>query len=428
MSQDKKQISQKGLLVTLKVQLLKENVQKAYKQNLVSLSSKVELKGFRKGSNALKIQALEKQRGQIIREEAIDKMLQKIVSEVVSENKHRVASQFTITKRDGDGVEKDVSVELTYEVFSDIPEDKVEKLSINTVKAKIGEDSVKAEIEKLQEHYGEWVEVKRAAKDGDQLKIDFAGRLDGELFEGGSATDQELTLGSGQFIPGFEDNLVGKKGGDETTFKIKFPKDYHSKNLAGKEVEFEVRIQNVKEKKLLEVGKKLFEVSGTKATKKPEFEKEIKERLESDASYLAASINRKRLLAEIKKKISFPVPESLVEQEMEGVKEKNDKLSDKELRTQAESSLMVGLLLRHYIDKWSITASEAQIRDFIMMAAPSGIAPEMFVQWYIQDQNRLDQITGLVLEQNVFDKLLTVVKIKEVLTSVKDLEAELKEE
>lgn len=427
MSQDKKQISQKGLQVTVKVQFACENIEKAYKQHLKKMATQVDLKGFRKGNNALKLQALERQRGPYIREEAIDQMLQKVVSEGVKENKHEVASQFTLTKRDGDGVSKDVVIELTYEVFSEIPEAKVEKITVKAAKADVTDADVKLEIEKLQEHYGEWTAVKRASKDGDQLKIDFIGRLNGELFEGGSATDQELILGSGKFIPGFEDNLVGKKGGDEVKFNVTFPEDYQSEELAGKKAEFEVKIHSVSEKKLLEVGKKLFEASGAKATKTPEFEKEIKERIASDAEHLARALNRKRLTAELKRNISFPLPESVLKQEIEGIKSKDEKITDKEAKTQAEISLMLGLLLRHYIDKWSIKADEAQVRDYIMMAAPAGIAPEMFVGWYMQDKERLGQVQGLVLEQNVFDKLLTVVKIKEVLTSIKDLESELKE-
>jgi|GEM_PF-5908853 len=427
MSQDKKQSSQKGLVVTLKVGFSCERVQKAYRQHLTKVSSQVQLKGFRKGSSLLKLKALEKQRGVYIREEAIDRLLQEIVSESVTEQKHKVASGFTVTKRDGDGITKDVSIELTYEVFGEIPEAKVEKLSVKTVIPVISADNIKAEVEKLQEHHGSWVDTGEVSKYGDQLKIDFIGRLNGELFDGGSASDQEVILGAGNFIPGFEDNLTGHKAQSEVTFKITFPKDYQSEALAGKEVEFETKIQSVQKKELMAIGKEFFEASGSSAEEKVDFEKELEGRLEKDAAHLAKAINRKRILAELKKRIQFPVPDSMLSKEKEIIAAKDDKLSDKEVNLRAESSLMMGLLLRHYIDKWSIKAENEQIREFITMGVPDGIAPEMFIEWYMQDQERLEQITGLVLEQNVFDKLLTVVNIKESKTSIKDLEAELKE-
>lgn len=428
MSQDNKQISQKGLVVTVKMSFSKDSIQKSYQKHLVKVSSQVNLPGFRKGAQALKMKEMERSRGAIIREEAIEQLMQDVLTEVVRENKHKVASRPELTKRDGDGINSDVKMELSYEVFDVIPEDKVEKLSVEVVAPKITEKDVNAEIAKIQEHFGEWKVVKRASKQGDKLKIDFAGKIDGELFDGGSATDQEIVLGSGRFIPGFEDNLVKQKAGEETTFTVTFPKDYQQESLAGKKAEFEVKVQSVEEKQPLEIGEKLFELSGVKEKDEDGFKEEIQRRLTEDASKLAGAISRRRLKAAIKKKISFAIPESALNEEIEAIKAHDKEVSDKDANKAANEALLIGLLLRHYIEKWSISPDQKEVQEYIEMASPPNVAPQMFYEWYIQDQGRLDQVRSLVLEQMVLGKLLTVVKTKEVLKSIQDIEAELKEE
>ena len=181
---------------------------------------------------------IERTKGKAVRAEAVDQMLQNVLNEVIRDNKHTLASRPEVVNTKGDGVESDIVCQLACEVFADMPEVDLSKLSVNTVKANVSADNIASEIEKLADHHGEWVKVDRASKDGDQLKMDFVGRLDGELFEGGSATDQTIELGAGRFLPDFEKNLLKKKADEEVSFKVKFPKDYQQQ-LAGKTAVFE---------------------------------------------------------------------------------------------------------------------------------------------------------------------------------------------
>lgn len=428
MSQENKQVSQKGLKVSVKITLSQEEVNKAYQKHLMRVASQMNVKGFRRSAQALKMKEIERTKGKFVRAEAIDQMLQKELNAVIEEHKHTLAARPEVVNTKGDGITEDVVCQLAYEVFAEMPEVDLAKLSVNTIKAEVSSENVAEEIKKLAEHHGEWVSVERAGKEGDQLKIDFVGRLDGELFDGGSATDQTIELGAGKFLPDFEKNLLKKKAGDEVSFKVKFPKDYQSEMLAGKTAVFDVKVHDVSEKKPLASGKKLYELAGSKATKKPEFEKEIKSRLEEDAGHLAKVLNRKRLTAVLKKKISFPLPEGTVAEEVKALLEKNKDMKEKVAKEKAADSLSIALILRHYVQAYSITASEEDIKAYIAIGAPNGVSVDMFYDWYIQDKARLDQVRAVVVEQNTLDKILTVVKTKESASSIAEIEKELKED
>ena len=157
------------------------------------------------------------------------------------------------------------------------------------------------------------------------------------------------------------------------------------------------------------------------------FEKEIETRLASDATLLANAVNRKRLAKVLKKKISFPLPEATVQEEMDALKKRDEKIADKAAKAQAEESLKIALILRHYITEFAVAATEEDIKSYIAMGAPSQMAIDGFYEWYIQDQNRLKQVQAAVIEQNALDVILTKVKAKEKACTIADIEKELKE-
>lgn len=427
MSQDNKQVSQKGLSVSVKITLSHEDVTKAYKKHLQKVSSQISVRGFRKSARELKMREIERTKGPLVRAEVIDQMLQETLNDLIKEKGHTLASRPEVVNTKGDGIENDIVCQMSYEVFADMPDVDVSKLSVEKVIANVSSENITQEITKLKEHHGEWVTVDRASKAGDQLKIDFIGRLDGELFEGGSATDQTIELGAGQFLPDFEKNLSKVKAGEEKTFKVSFPKEYQSEKLAGKKASFDVKVHTVSEKKPLESGKKLYEAAGSKATKKADFEKEIQERLETDAAHLAKAINRKRMAAVLKKKVTFPLPENTLNEEIKALQERDKDLKDKAAKQKATDSLTMALILRHYVQAYNIKATEADIKAYIAIGAPSQMSADGFYEWYVQDQSRLDQVRAAVIEQNTFDKLLSLVKTKEVKVSIQDIEKELKE-
>ncbi len=427
MNQDNKQVSQKGLKVSVKITLDQADVAKSYQKHLHKVAGEMSVRGFRKSAHALKMREIERTKGPMVRVEVIDQMLQESLNEVIKAHNHSLASRPEMVNNKGDGVDSNIVCQMSYEVFSEIPDVDLSKLSVEVVKSEVHQDNIAEEIDKLREHHGEWVAVDRASKEGDQLKIDFVGRLDGELFDGGSATDQTIEIGAGQFLPDFEKNLKKVKAGEEKSFNVNFPKEYQSEKLAGKKAGFDVKVLSVSEKKPLDIGKKLFELSDSTATEVLDFEKEIKSRLETDAVHLANAINRKRMSVVLKKKIIFPLPECTLNDEVKALQEKDSEMKDKVAKQKATDSLTMALILRHYIQTYQVKATEEDVRAYIAIGAPGQMSVDSFYEWYVQDQSRLNQVQAAVIEQNALDKLLTLVKTKEVVCSIKDIEKELKE-
>lgn len=194
------------------------------------------------------------------------------------------------------------------------------KLTTRPESVKVSAKEVDEIIERMRASFAEKKEVKREAKDGDEVVIDFVGKKDGVAFDGGTATDYSLTLGSNQFIPGFEEGVVGHKAGDEFDLDLAFPEDYHAKDLAGTKVTFSVTLKKVLEKELPAVDDNLAKKAGafnTVADLKADIRKEIgkqKER-EADGKF------RDALIAELVEKSTVPIPEILIEDQMRSIEQ-----------------------------------------------------------------------------------------------------------
>ena len=425
MNQENIKVSQKGLQVKVAVTLLKEDIAAQYRKRLNKISSKTKISGFRKGGNAIK--EIERRSGPAVRGEVVESMLQEALSSVIRDNKHHQANMPNLEKADGDGVEKDMVCHFVYEVFPPIENADLAKLKVDVAKPKITKENIAEEVIKLQEHHGEWVDVERKSQDGDQLSIDFAGRLNGELFDGGSATDQTIVLGEGKFLPDFEKNLLKKAAKETVSFDVNFPKDYQSDKLAGQKATFDVVVHAVKQKKELAVGKKLYEATNIEAKTKADFEQKIEERLEQDAAHLVKAINRKRFAKKVVPFFKLKLPESALQKEMDELKGRDETLTDKQAKAQATESMSLALVMRHYMNDLKIRVTEQDLKDYISIAAPVHISPEMFYEWYRQDEKRMEQVQSIVAEQKIFDAMIAQATTKEVLVSISDIEKELKE-
>lgn len=425
MNDENIKVSQKGTLVKVEVKLDKDDIQQQYRKDLKKLAAKTKIPGFRKGTSA--IGELERRSGPAIRGEAIERMLQEALGHAIDTKQHQPAMTPTLEKSDGDGIEKDMIFHFEYEVFPEIPEQDLSKVKMDVVAADISAKNIQDEITKLQEHHGEWISIERKSKNGDQLTIDFAGRVDGELFEGGSATDQKMILGAGKFLPDFEKGLKGVVGKQTTKFKVSFPKDYQSEALAGKKAEFEVVVHSVAEKKLMPVGKKLYEVTDSKCKTKAEFEGEIKKRLQKDADHLTKAINRKRLSEKLVGHFKLKLPPKALNAEIEAIQKEKTDISAKDAKTTATRNMSLSLILRHYHQLLSVQLVEKDVKDYISIAAPDQVDPGMFYEWYKSDEKRFEQIKNVVLEHKVFDSILEKMATNEKPTSLEKIEKELKD-
>ncbi|CAN0206069.1 unnamed protein product, partial [Chrysoparadoxa australica] len=209
----------------------------------------------------------------------------------------------------------DVEVEMTYEKLPEIPELDLSQLKLERLVAKADDAAIDEALANLAETAQDFTPRKKGskAKDGDQVVMDFVGKVDGEAFEGGSAEDYPLVLGSNSFIPGFEEQLVGVKAGEEKAVTVSFPEDYQADHLAGKEATFDCTIKEVKEPAAAEINDELAKKFG--AEDLDALKAQIAERLEAEYVGAARAVMKRGLLDELDKLVSFELPPSLVEAE-----------------------------------------------------------------------------------------------------------------
>lgn len=401
-----------------------EDINKAYEAEFAKVSSQTKVKGFRKGK-ANKF--IEQRNGPAIRAQTLDSLLDTQVKQLIGELKHDVATTPTVTKSDGDGQSAEMKIELSYEVFPEMPETDLSKISIKGVNYKVAKSDIDEEIDRIRDHHCDWKAAEGKSEEGHRISMDYAGKIGDELFEGGSATDQQMVLGEKRFMPEFEAALVGVEKGKEVTFDVNFPEDYHGKNVAGKTAQFAVKVHAVEAKAPKALGKELYELAGTQANTKPEFEKEIKERLEADAAYLVEAVNRRRLLKELSSVIKVDLPQGVVEKETKSAIEQEEGMAEKDAKQVVENNLMRALIVKHYMRQMDIKITTDDIKKHIEIMTPPQVSPEYFFQWYVQDKDRVQQAQSTLLEQKTLSEVLTKVKMETKAHSLSEIEAELKE-
>ncbi len=286
---------------------------KAYKQ----IRKNITIDGFRKGKAPRKM--IENMYGEgIFVEEALNDLLEKNYSAALDEVGADVIAQPSIELGEVKKGE-DVVVTVTVECFPEVEVKNYKGLEIEKAETVIGDDEINAELEKVQKKQARMETVEgRAAQDGDSVIIDFKGTIDGEEFKGGSAENFELKLGSGQFIPGFEEQLIGKNTGDEVNVEVTFPEDYHSEELAGKPAVFATKIHEIKVEILPEIDDELAsDVSDYETL--DEYKKHLAVTLQEQANNRDESIMKDRALEKLYTENELEAPAAMVRSELDNM-------------------------------------------------------------------------------------------------------------
>ena len=237
-------------------------------EKLIESQPTIEMKGFRKGKVPLAL--LKKQYGQRMMGEAMQESIDGAMSKHLEDSGERPAMEPAVKMTNEDWKEgDDVNVEMSYEALPKIPELNFKSIKLNKMTVKADKKSVDEALSNLAETAQDFEDRKKGskAKDGDQITIDFLGKVDGEAFEGGTAEDYPLVLGSNSFIPGFEKQLLDTKVDQEIVVNVKFPNDYGSENLAGKDAVFECKVKAIKSPKAMSISDDLAKKFGAEDLK-----------------------------------------------------------------------------------------------------------------------------------------------------------------
>ena len=407
-----------GLKRTLVITVPVDAVDTQINSRLQTLSKTTKINGFRSGKIPMKV----------IRSRFLPQVEQEVAGELVQANFYRAITEQELQPAgnpeiDTQGVTAGSAFEFTanFEVFPTIELADLSSAEATRTSAEVADADIEKMILNLRTQRAEWNEVERAAALNDQVKIDFKGSVDGELFDGGSAEGIDLALGSGQMIPGFEDNLVGVSAGDEKTFTVTFPAEYGSDELAGKEAEFAVKVISVSESTLPELDQEfiisLAVEQGTEEALRDKVRenmtRELEQRLEAQIKETAFDL----LLAAN----DIDLPETLVNSEANNLahrahagQEPDDGHHHHDLEPHLDDArrrVALGLLLSEIVRVHELTADADKIRANIDRMAEPFDDKEAFVNFYYSQPERLSEIENVVLEAEIVDWILNQAKV-----------------
>ena len=306
---------------TVEPEKFEEGIKKAYQK----MVKKINIPGFRRGKAPMKV--IEAHYGEsVFYEDAFDAIFPEIYQAALTEHNVDVVDRPELdVEQIGRGKELKFSVEVF--VRPDVTLGEYKNLGIVKTVDEVTEDDVKAEIERARDRASRWIEVTdRAAKLDDQVNINYAGFLGEEQFQGGTAENHDLILGSGAFIPGFEDQLVGAEIGADVDVNVTFPEQYHSEELAGKAVVFHVHVNSIREKEMPELDEDFVKEVSETANTVDEYKAEIRERLESQAENRAESAFENEVIEKVCENAEVDIPAAMIEEQIDNM------LRDMEMR------------------------------------------------------------------------------------------------
>jgi len=423
----------RGYKITVSASELDEKVN----EKLAEAQPEVQMKGFRKGKVPMAL--LKKQFGPRLIGEAMQEAVDGAMSKHFEDSGDRPAMQPDVKMTNEDWKEgDDVEVEMTYEALPEVPDIDFKQIKLEKLVVKADDAAVTEALESLAETAQTFDDRKKGskAKDGDQVVIDFLGKLGDDPFEGGAAEDYPLVLGSDSFIPGFEEQLAGVKADEEKTVTVTFPEDYGAENLAGKEATFDVTVKAVKAPKPAEIDDDLakrFGMDDLAALKS-----QISERLEAEYAGAARQVMKRQLLDQLDEMVKFDLPPTLVEAEAGQIahqlwhEENPDhpghdhpeiEPTEEHIKL-AERRVRLGLLLAELGRKNEIEVSDAEMTQAVMTQARQYPGQErQFFEFVQQNPQMRQQIQAPIFEDKVVDYVFELAEVTEKEVSKDDLQA-----
>ena len=414
--------SGEGLEKRLLVDLPAERVSQLVDKKLRDLAKHVRLDGFRPGK--VPMRTIRQRFGDQVRQEAYGTLIQETLYEAANQEKLMPAGEPQVELRES-AEEGGLGYTATFEVMPEITLGDLSGQSVTRPVAEVTETDIDDMIEKLRKQRTNWNDVGRAARDGDTVHMDFKGMIDGEVFEGGSAEDVPLLLGSGAMIDGFESGLLGAEPGDERTLELKFPEDYRAEHLAGKDVTFEVKVQRVAEPQVPEVDEEFIKAFGVEDGTVEALRTDIGKNMRHELKQKLNAMAKDKVMDALIAANPMDVPKAMVGQEAERMKQQmlqemqqrgqqsSVDLPASVFEDQARRRVHLGLLVAEIINQQGFKADDDKVRATIAEFAESYEDPQEVVNHYMQDQAARSSIENLVLENAVVDWVLSQVTVIE---------------
>jgi len=394
-----------------------DDIQKQVKTKLNSAQRSAKIKGFRKGKAPIDV--VKKMYEPEIRQDVINDSVIKKFYELVEEKNFKPVGRPNLVPERIE-MEKDIIFKATFEVYPEISLGNLSRLSYTKAVSSVEEEDINKTIENIRKRMCAWEPKEGNSSSGDQIKIDFVGKIDEEEFEGGSAKDFVVEIGSKSMIEGFEDGLIGLKKSDNKDLNLTFPEDYGKTELASKKVVFNVEVKEVLKPKLPALNEEFFKSTGLEAKNTNEFKKEIKDKLDEDLKNLIENKSKSSILDSLREAHAFEVPSAMIESEVNNMrqnaarrvgmdpKDMNEDLFPKEtFIEEAKKRVSVGVILNKIIEEKGIKADGERVRKMVEDRASMYKEPQQVVNWFYSNEEQLRSIESISLEEQVIEILLS---------------------
>ena len=396
-----------------------DELQNAADEILTEYGKKAKMPGFRPGHIPLSI--LRQKYNASAMSESIDKLMNRDLNEYVADKKIRLAGspRADLAKWE---MGQDAEYTLEFDILPTLPAIDLEKFTVTKKTTTLDEAEVEKSLENIRKSrsIAEKQPDDYVAQNGDTAVIDFRGFIGDEEFAGGAAEKHHLVLGSGAFIPGFEDQVIGHKSGDEFDVNVKFPSDYHAENLAGKDARFAVKVHEVRKHQLPELNDELAKSVGHESVDK--LREHIRTILTEQYDEAAKRDMRNELLDILADKVKLDLPENLVDQEYNMAKQEyeraaknggTEKWDEKQERRDAERRVKLGLILAEWGTQNKVEVTRDDLQQAVWAEAARYPDPKQVFEFYNKNQNALAMLRGMIFERKALDAMLTHVKTKE---------------
>ncbi|NNG80920.1 MULTISPECIES: trigger factor [Acinetobacter Taxon 24D] len=425
-----------GVARRLNVSVPTSRVNEQFEARLKRTAKTVKINGFRPGKVPLNV--VRREYGAGIYQEVVNDVIRDTVFEAIQQEKINAVGMPNIDKVENK--EDALVYQATVEVYPEVEVKAFDALEVERKTTEVNDKDVDQMIENLQKQRQTWAETKGMAKKDMQVTFDFEGTVDGEKFEGGTAEDFKLVLGSGRMIPGFEDGIVGMKKGEEKVIDVTFPEDYQAENLAGKAAQFKITVKQVEKPKLPEIDAEFLKIFGLteeegveklKADVRKNMDREVKNGLRNQVK--AATFDALVAANEVE------VPESMLAQEIDRQRQQmiqqftqqfgaqgaqafdSSMLPDDLFKEQAEKAVKLGVLVSKVLADAKIEVDPARVEAYINDMASSYEDPTEVIEYFNNDKQQRAQIEAVVLEDQIVDHILASAKVTDKAVSYEEL-------
>jgi trigger factor len=409
-----------------------DGIKKEIKTRIGKLSKTVKVPGFRPGKVPLSI--VEKQYGGQVRNEVLSDEIGKNFGKAIQEQNLKVAG---LPKIDVENKEEDADnfeFVATFEIYPEITYKDLDGVELKNPVLVVGDDEINKTLEIMRDQRKTYVSDEKSVEDSDQVKLDFKGTIDGEPFDGGSGEGVVMTLGEGRLVADFESNLKGLKAGDSKSFPVKFPEEYPSKEVAGKEANFDVRVLEVLKPVLPELNADFAESLGVDGGDLEKLRQNVQTNVEKEVKNRIEARQKDLVMKALLDHSEFEVPTALIDEEIErltgqmretfrarGMDADKIPFPKESFSEEATRRVKLGLIIADLVEQHGLRATSEQIKGAIDEQAETYEKPEEVRNWYLQNPQNLRGIESYLLEKNGVQGCLGKFKVSDDKIAFDDL-------